>query len=83
MSWELRDRESCFPEWAAGKSLQERALLQEGLAELVGCPLAELPGERWHNRSPMHRWAVIGSTFVSIFVVETKGVVYLIDLEDF
>ena len=44
----------------------------EGLAELVQCPLTESPGERWPKRSPMHRWAVIGPTLVSILVIREE-----------
>lgn len=83
MAWQLRGFGDCFDDWAAGKSDQERIRLLLGLLELADRPLTELPGLRELGRSPMHRWAVVDSTFVFLQVYESQGCFYVDDLQDF
>lgn len=82
MAWRVREIGDCFDDWAAGKSDQERSRLLQGLLELANRPLTELPGIRALDQSPMHRWAVVDSTFVFLRVYESQGCFYVDDLQD-
>jgi len=79
----MGDPVGCQLLWAAGHTPSELAALDRGLAELADCPLTELPGIEVESRPPIHRKAVIGSTYVYFMVYESQGVFDLIDLKDF
>ena len=79
----MGDPFGCQLLWATDQTPSELAALDQGLAELADRPLTELPGIEVEGRSPMHRKAVIGSTYVYFMVYESQGVFDLIDLGDF
>ena len=68
--------------WSAGKSYEDRVHLLTGLLDMADCPLTELPGFRFPERSPMWRFARIGSAVFVFFVAEPQGVLFPIDIRD-
>ena len=68
--------------WSTGKSYEDRLSLLSRLMDVADCPLTELPGFRFPERSPMWRFARIGRTVFVFFVAEPQGVLIPIDLRD-
>ena len=55
MPWQI-DRaalDRVLDAWSAGKSYEDRIRLLSGLIDMADCPLTELPGFRFPERSPM------------------------------
>lgn len=82
MAWLVAQIDECFDTWAEGKTEQGRLRLLAGIIDLADRPLTELPGIRARGRSPMQRWAIIGSTVVSIRLYESVGKFDVTDLRD-
>ena len=71
MPWQI-DRaalDRVFDAWSAGKSHED-------------CPLTELPGFRFPERSPMWRFTRVGSAGFVFFVAEPQGVLTPIDIRE-
>ncbi len=49
---------------------------------MADCPLTELPGFRFPERSPMWRFTRIGSAVFVFFVAEPQGVLIPIDIRE-
>ena len=71
-----------FDAWSAGRSHEDRIYLLSGLLDMADCPLTELPGFRFPERSPMWRFARIGSAVFVFFVAEPQGVLFPIDIRE-
>ncbi|MCY4369761.1 MAG: hypothetical protein OXF41_10190 [bacterium] len=84
MPWQIDGAalDRVFDAWSDGKSYEDRIYLLSGLIEMADCPLTELPGFRFPERSPMWRFARIGSAVFVLFVAETHGVLIPIDIRD-
>lgn len=84
MTWSLPDRflGPAFNKWAETKEVAARYQLLMGLLDLVDRPWDELPGLPLPGRSPMWRWAKIGSTYAIFLVAEPQGMLVIIDLRD-
>ena len=59
-----------------------RIRLLSGLIDMADCPLTELPGFRFPERSPMWRFTRIGSAVFVFFVAEPQGVLIPIDIRE-
>ncbi len=84
MPWQI-DRaalDRVFDAWSAGKSHEDRIRLLSGLIDMADCPLTELPGFRFPERSPMWRFTRIGSAVFVFFVAEPQGVLIPIDIRE-
>lgn len=84
MTWSLPDRflGPVFNKWAEAKDAAARYQLLLGLFELADRPWNELPGFPMPGRSPMWRWAKIGSTYVTFLIAEAQGKLVIVDLLD-
>ena len=71
-----------FDTWSADKSYGAGIHLLSALLDVADCPLTELPGTRLPERSPMWRFARIGSVVVVFLVAEPQGVLIPIDIRD-
>ncbi len=84
MPWQI-DRaalDRVFDAWSASKSHEDRIRLLSGLIDMADCPLTELPGFRFPERSPMWRFTRIGSAVFVFFVAEPQGVLIPIDIRE-
>ena len=84
MPWQI-DRaalDRVFDAWSAGKSHEDRIRLLSGLIDMADCPLTELPGFRFPERSPMWRFTRIGSAVFVFFVAEPQRVLIPIDIRE-
>ena len=55
MPWQIDGAalDRVFDAWSAGRSHEDRIYLLSGLLDVADCPLTELPGFRFPERSPM------------------------------
>lgn len=63
-----------FDAWSTGRSHEDRMRLLLGLLDTADCPLTELPGFRFPERSPMWRFTRVGSAVFVFLVAEPQGV---------